>query len=359
MAAHYRQARTMSFYAQALLFRRKCILKRRSGLAREKLRAEAFAGKPAPTVLSCLIQAKSISALSPCRARVGEKSAQPHAGKARKQRGLALIAVLWILVALMLMVSSYSLFARVETRMAGAQVNQAKANALALGGVEYVQVFLAQPSQIWNKPQQKHMQLSLSEGQLNMSLTNAAGLIDLNKAPPALLNELFQIAGGMDEDSSATLIATLRPDPTELNGAPFPTLRDIRDLRGMPGITESIYNALQNLITVDVEHGDGRINAQQAPLDVLTILTHGNHEIAQTYAEARITQGSTVDTSMLQTSFHSETQAGRYRLDVNITLNNGQRYTRRFWLSSHVDMRLGWRAHAFEALKALPSGNTP
>jgi hypothetical protein len=126
----------------------------------------------------------------------------------------------------------------------------------------------------------------------------------------------------------------------------------------MPGITESIYNALQNLITVDMESGDGKVNANQAPLDVLVILTHGNREIAQTYAEARITQGSTADTSMLQTSFHSGTQANRYRLDVNITLNNGQRYTRRFWLSSHVDMRLGWRAHALEALKALPSGNS-
>jgi len=127
----------------------------------------------------------------------------------------------------------------------------------------------------------------------------------------------------------------------------------------MPGITESIYNALQNLITVDNEQGDGNVNANQAPLNVLTILTHGNREIAQTFAEARINQGSTADTSMLQTSFHSETQASRYRLDVNITLNNGQRYTRRFWLSTHVDMRLGWRAHALEALKALPSGNTP
>ncbi|HES75583.1 MAG TPA: hypothetical protein ENO09_01095 [bacterium] len=269
-------------------------------------------------------------------------------------RGLALPAVLWILVALMLMVSSYSLFARVETRMAGAQIDQTRANALALGGLEYVQAYLKQPTQFSNKPQQQFFQLSLGEGRIDMVLTSAAGLIDLNKASPELLSDLFQIAGGMNEDSVSILLATLRPDPTQRDGAPPPELRDIRDLRGMPGINESIYNAVQNLITVDADNG--QVNAHQAPLDVLTILTHGNVELAQAFAEARITQGSTADTSMLQTSFHNDSQASRYRLDADITLNNGQRYTRRFWLSPAVDLRLGWRAHALEALRALPGG---
>jgi type II secretory pathway component PulK len=273
-----------------------------------------------------------------------------------KQHGLAMIAVLWILVALMLMVSSYSLFSRVETRMAGAQVDQAKANALALGGLEYIQAYLKQPPQISNKPQQQFLQLHLGEGRLDITLTSAAGLIDLNKAPPTLLKDLFQIAAGMDEDSSAMLINTLRPDPSQTNGAPPPVLRDTRDLRGMPGITESIYNAVRNLITVDAD--SSTVNAHQAPLGVLIVLAHGNTELAQTFAESRITQGSLADTSMLQTSFHSETQANRYRLDVDVTLNNGQRYIRRFWLSSHIDMRLGWRAHAFEALRALSGGAT-
>jgi type II secretory pathway component PulK len=274
-----------------------------------------------------------------------------------KQHGLAMIAVLWILVALMLMVSSYSLFARVETHMAGAQVNQAKANALALGGAEYIQAYLKQPPQFRNKPHQQQFQLSLSEGRLDMTLTSTAGLIDLNKAPPALLKDLFQIAAGMDEDSIAVLINTLRPDPNQTNGAPPPVLHDIRDLRGMPGITESIYNAVQNLITVDADNGT--INAHQAPLGVLTVLAHGNTELAQTFAESRITQGSLADTSMLQTSFHGETQSNRYRLDVDVTISNGQRYSRRLWLSSAIDMRLGWRAHALEPLQALPGGTTP
>ena len=266
-----------------------------------------------------------------------------------------MIAVLWILVALMLMVSSYSLFARVETRMAGAQIDQAKANALALGGLEYVQAYLKLPPQISNKPQQKFFQLNLGEGRIDMTLTSTAGLIDLNKAPTPLLLDLFQIAGGMDEDSANLIVNTLRPDPTQADGAPPPVLRDIRDLRGMPGITESIYNALQNLITVDADNG--QVNAHQAPLNVLTILAHGNTELAQTFAESRITQGSTADTSMLQTRFHSDSQATRYRLDADITLNNGQRYSRRFWLSPHVDIRLGWRAHALEPIQALPSEN--
>lgn len=298
----------------------------------------------------------------PWRGRVGERgmhSLQHFASKHPKQHGLAMIAVLWILVALMLMVSSYSLFARVETRMADAQIGQAKANALALGGLEYIQTYLKQPPQISAKPQQQFLQLNLSEGRLDMILTSSAGLIDLNKASPALLKDLFQLAGGMDEESSTMLVNILRPDPTQTNGAPPPVLRDIRDLRRMPGITESIYNAVQNLITVDTESGDGKVNAHQAPLDVLVVLAHGNTELAQTFAEARITEGSTADTSMLQTPFHSEAQAGRYRLDVNVTLNSGQRYARRFWLSPHVDMRLGWRAHALESLQALPGGNTP
>ena len=273
-----------------------------------------------------------------------------------QQRGLAMIAVLWILVALMLMVSSYSLFARVETRMASTQIEQTQANALALGGLEYIQAYLKQPPQISNKPHQQFFQINLSQGRIDMTLTNAVGLIDLNNATPALLDELFQVAGGMDEERRTLLINALRPAPAEFNGAPPPVLRDIRDLRGMPSMTESIYNALQNLITVDAEGSGGKVNAHQAPLEVLVVLAHGNTEAAQAFAESRITQGSTADTSMLQTSFHSTTQSGRYRLDVDITLNNGQRYSRRFWLSSHVDMRLGWRAHAMDALHARPNG---
>ena len=272
-----------------------------------------------------------------------------------KHHGLALPAVLWILVALMLMVSSYSLFARVETRMAGAQIDQTMANALALGGLEYAQVYLKQPPQLRNKLSQQQFQINLETGHLDITLTSTAALIDLNKAPSPLLQDLFQIAGNMDEESTSQIMNVLRPEPGE--GRAPPKLHDIRDLRGMPGITESIYNALQNLITVDADNGT--INAHLAALGVLIILAQGNAELAQSFAEARMTQGSTADTSMLQTSFHSNSQASRYRLDVDITLNNGQRYTRRFWLSSHVDTRLGWRAHALETLQALPSGNTP
>jgi len=46
----------------ALLIRYEYTWKRRSGLAREKLRVEGFAGKPAPIVVSCLTQTESIAA---------------------------------------------------------------------------------------------------------------------------------------------------------------------------------------------------------------------------------------------------------------------------------------------------------
>ena len=115
------------------------------------------------------------------------------------QGGLALPAVLWIIVALMLMVSSYSLFSRVETRMASAQIDQAKASALALGGLEYVQILLAK---FPPKPGQQNFDLSLGDAQLHMTLTSAAGLIDLNKAPAGLLDALLRLQGCMDDESA-------------------------------------------------------------------------------------------------------------------------------------------------------------
>jgi len=60
---------------KALLMRHAYILKRRSGLAREKARVEGFAGKPAPTVNSRCV---SLVARMPIRGRYRHRHTPPR-----------------------------------------------------------------------------------------------------------------------------------------------------------------------------------------------------------------------------------------------------------------------------------------
>lgn len=268
------------------------------------------------------------------------------------QRGVALPSVLWALAGLMLMIGSFSLFARVEIRLTAALVGQAQADTLMKGGVEYIKAILEGAPGLPQPPAPRHIVVQIDNSRLDMVLTNAAGLINLNQAPRQLLADLFTYGLGLNNETIAILLQGLRPET--VGNAPPPPLRDVRELRGMRGMDESIYNALINYVTVGSRQAG--VNVRLAPVNVLTVLAHGDGDLAQQFAEARATQGPLADLTMLQTPYHVENADNYYHLDITVTLPSGQRYRHLYWIERKG---VKWRVAAHTPMTAPSSSNNP
>jgi general secretion pathway protein K len=122
----------------------------------------------------------------------------------RSSRGIALISVLWITGLLAVMAASFVSSGRTEARLARNLLENAKAQALADGGVQRAVLGLLQlePDQVW-RPDGRIYRFSLGEGEVAVSIRDEDGKIDLNEGPLELLAGLFTALGLEPEASQA------------------------------------------------------------------------------------------------------------------------------------------------------------
>ncbi len=189
-------------------------------------------------------------------------------------RGVALIAVLWLVMLLAVIAGSLLMLTRTELGLSRNLVVSARAEALAEGGVPLAVLRLLdpEPETRWRGNGASH-DIVLETGTLQITVRDAAGLIDVNAAPPELLAGLFR-AAGQDEDEAAMLayrIADWRDadDETLPNGAeqadydaagltlhvtngPFLTPDEIQRV---PGVTLDLYPRIAPAITVYSRQG--------------------------------------------------------------------------------------------------------
>ena len=184
-------------------------------------------------------------------------------------RGVALIAVLWLVMLLAVIAGSLMMLTRTELGLSRNLVVSARAEALAEGGVPLAVLRLLdpEPETRWQGNGVSH-DIVLEAGTLQITVRDAAGLIDVNAAPPDLLAGLFR-AAGLDDDAASSLadrVADWRDaDDTPLsNGAeqadydaagqevrvankPFLTPDEIQRV---PGVTLDLYPRIAPAITV-------------------------------------------------------------------------------------------------------------
>lgn len=247
----------------------------------------------------------------------------------------------------MLMLGSFTLFARVEHRLTATQVAQAQAQALMLGGVEYTRVLLdTERGQFDNQPP-KHFEYSVNDALITLDISNASGFINLNHAPLPLLRDMLVEAFGLPEEHAQAILTGLRP-PLSPDLPPPQPIRDVRDLRGMPGMNDYIYNALINYVTTGTTQTG--VNVRLAPLRVLTLLAHGDSRMASNFAMARETQGPLADLTLLNTPYHEDGSSNVYHLEVGITLPSGQHFKRLYWIERKGIL---WRASAHTDLPPI------
>jgi len=208
----------------------------------------------------------------------------------RRQRGMALIIVLWIIVLLGIMAAGHSKNVHTEVQLAARQVETARARGLAEAAVNHVILEmlgqrLLQPLPTNGTP----FPLAVYDDVVTVAVRNASGLVDLNVAAADLLDSTFKACGIEMTDRAALVDAILDwrdgDNLTHLNGledgdyaamgVPWGSrdgaFSSVEELRYLPGISQALFECMSPLVTV--HSGRGGIDLESAPPMLVTALS--------------------------------------------------------------------------------------
>ncbi len=229
--------------------------------------------------------------IDPCGARSGE-------------RGIALVAVLWILALLATLVLGFVVEARTTLRITHNDGESAKARSIADAGVTLaiLGVFDPAPAVQWRGDGSVHT-LRYGDGTIRARIEDEHGKLDVNDAPIAALRNLFHTLGAADADQIAGAIEAQRrairakADPTGSESRPPPpAFRVLDDLRNLPGMTRELYERLPDFVTV--YSGQGTVDPQTAPPEVLRSLPNISEAQVEAYVAARTGPGGASGTAI-------------------------------------------------------------
>jgi len=186
-----------------------------------------------------------------------------------QQRGLALVMVLWLIMLLGIIASGHTYNAHIESRLAAANVQTAKARASVESGlnIAILQLLTANSTDPW--PIDGTVEnFRLADTEILIAIRDATGLIDLNTTSPDLLQNLLT-ALEVDPNRQKRIIAAILDwrdgdGLKHLHGAESPdylssglrwTPRDgafssVEELRYVMGITQRLFNDMAPFVTV-------------------------------------------------------------------------------------------------------------
>ena len=261
------------------------------------------------------------------------------------QRGMALIAVLWLVAAMGLIITGVVQSVRSEVRTAGTQRQAVVAGALADAAILLaLQNLHAQQKEPGNTIQFIPVQFEGISHNVMMQPLN--GLIDINNAPLLLLAEMYRHVGGLNPDA-AQAMAQATVNARERKGAKGTAqgFDAVEDLLRMHTMTYDLYAKIIGLVTADLKDGSGRVNALAAPVGVLQVLTGGDASRAAILAAQRNTNPSVMDTSFLKPELIEMTSSRSLRFQVQVDLPGGGTLQKAWNVYWDTDPRSGlpWR----------------
>ncbi len=223
------------------------------------------------------------------------------AADSARERGLALLVVLWIIVSAAILVSAFNVTAKSGASFVISEIEQAKVEAALDAGAEIAAAHLIDSEEARRWPADgSRRKVSFGGSDLTITILDANGLIDLNKTDgKILLGFLRQFAGsetkaaqlrdailsaredvaprkgkgGMEDSMGGEMEGSIEQIP---QGIAFV---DAAQIRGLNGMTPDVYRQIAPFLTV---YGHtGRINPMTAPSEVLAAipkLTKGDVE---------------------------------------------------------------------------------
>jgi len=272
-------------------------------------------------------------------------------------RGVALVAVLWIVAALSILVTGMVQSQRDEIRLVGSARQALQAGAVGSAAVQLVLQQMSAQEQPGNRL--RLVEVEYAGLVIPVQVMPLNGLVDINKAQAPLLTALFTVAGGLAPLPAAALanalVASRAPGAGRSAG---PRYEATEDLLQLPGMDFDLYARLSPLVTTD-SLGNGRINPMSAPVPVLAVLSGGNVSRATTVAGGRDSGQSGVDTTNLTAEFIDTAGTRRFRLQARVPLADGRRLlsTRMVDMTRLATRRVPWRVF-FADDRIEPVGTT-
>lgn len=277
------------------------------------------------------------------------------------QRGMALLAVLWMVAAMGLIVTGIVQSVRMEAKTAGSHRQVVTANATADAFILLaLQKIQSNPVRPGVNPQNLLVQFEEHVGTVTVLPLN--GLIDINSASVNLLAQMYRHAGGLSPQEAQAMAQATRETHELKNAKGVKQNFDaIEDLLRVPNMTYDLYAKLIGLVTADLRNGGGRVNPHAAPLGVLQILTGGDLARATVMASQRDADANTMDTSFLEPEYIAMAASNNLRLQTQVQLPGGGALQKDWLVYWGNDPRSGlpWRVLGTQQsmLHLAPRGN--
>lgn len=221
-----------------------------------------------------------------------------------RQRGIALILVLWLTTLLTVMAAAFTLSARRETQMLRGTRLNAQGAALCEGAMHYALGRLNQGNPLlrWRADGSVY-EVTYGGGRVRLQMLDEAAKVDLNAAQDKLLQALL-VAAGLEQDAAAHMADVIMDwrDADEVRrfqGAEAEDYRltsrnfgprnkpfyAIEELQTVLGMTPTLYQRLVPWITVHSRQPG--INPRLAPAELLRRLPGMDRQAVENYLQAR------------------------------------------------------------------------
>lgn len=222
----------------------------------------------------------------------------------QRQKGIALILVLWVSVLIAVLLASFSLSARVEALQGRNLLDATRARYAAEAGLHRAAYELRgnNPDTRWVADGRAYP-LTFEGAEIEVQIYDETGKVDINVADVLLMAELFKLGGleQVDADALAAAVMDWR-DPDDLltvNGAeegeyksagrsykprnaPFETVSEVQQVLGM---SFELYRELEPLMTI--YSGRAQPNPAFASPEVLQLLPGMNPDMVQMFVQQR------------------------------------------------------------------------
>ncbi len=276
------------------------------------------------------------------------------------ERGIALIAVLWLTILLTVIASGFAFSMHGEAVAARNALSLAQARAAADGAVERTAFELTRPRNLPDVWQADGSPQSWAEGEVKLTswAVDEAARIDLNTASDPLLKGLLQNVGGLDAFTAESVLEAILDwrDVDELkrpNGAEEPDYRaagktykpanapfdSVGELARVLGVTPGLVARIADSLTVYSRQPG--INPATATRDVLLAIPNITPDVVDAY----IAQRKEALASKLPVPAFPQAQgfiagaASVWRIHAEATMPDGVTFVRDAVLRPSVDPR--------------------
>lgn len=210
--------------------------------------------------------------------------------QSRRQQGIALVIVLWLVVLLTVIASSHARNVHIETRLAFNHLEEARTSALAESAISHAILDLLNVNSGEGRQVDGRVKtLKLDQGTVDVSIRHASGLLDINAADAIQLDALLAGAG-LDDEARPQLVDAILDwrDPDNLRhlhgaedsdyrhagfdwGARDAPFSSVDELRYVMGMTQELFTRLAPYLTVF--SGTSKVNLAYAPAWLYQALT--------------------------------------------------------------------------------------